>query len=91
MVQASEKVVDGHNELALPWKENGEALPDNYHLALVRLTGPERKFGIEANLRERYVNSIAQYIKKGHIRRGKAGQMGWNLPQHPVVNHKRPD
>ncbi|MBM6549248.1 DUF1759 domain-containing protein, partial [Streptococcus dysgalactiae subsp. equisimilis] len=90
-VKSSAKLIEGHYELAVPWRDSGRILPDNRQMALSRLMHLRRKLKRDETLRTRYVNTIHEHLRKGHIREGTTNVRRWFLPHHSVINPKKPE
>ena len=84
--------VDGRYQVAIPWKDDEPALPNNYEMALRRLLNTEKRLLKNPEIGDAYTNNINQYLEKGYIRRvdltEKIPVRKWYLPYFPVV---RPD
>ena len=91
-LEESIKYVDGRYQVAIPWKDDEPALPNNYEMALRRLLNTEKRLLKNPEIGEAYTNNINQYLEKGYIRRldptEKSPLKKWYLPHFPVV---RPD
>lgn len=62
------KFVDGHSEVAIPWKEEKPDLPCNYDMALQRLENTEKRLMKNQEVKDSYSKTIEQYLEKGYIR-----------------------
>lgn len=87
-VKDSLKFVDGHYEVAIPWKEEKPDLPCNYDMALQRLENTEKRLMKNQKVKDSYSKTIEQYLEKGYIRKfnrdeKKSGK--WFLPHFPVI------
>ncbi|WP_348538382.1 hypothetical protein [Streptococcus dysgalactiae] len=83
IVKSSAKLIEGHNELAVPWRDSECHLPDNRQMALGRLAHLRRKLKKDEMLRTRYVNTIHEHLRKGHI---SEGTMNVKQPRSPLVS-----
>ena len=79
------------------WAEDNIELPNNYFSALVHLKSLEKRLAKDQNLREKYSNTIKEYLDKGYVVRVKdshkvesRSEREWYLPHHPVVNPNKP-
>ena len=75
-------------EVALPWKNCKEQLPDSRLLAEQRLASLCKKLDKEPELRIAYEGVIADHEEKGYIKRIKTEELrtkGWLLPHFAVV------
>ena len=61
--------VDGHYQVALPWRYNSPCLPNNRSLAEKRLQLLQRRLKKDENLRLKYRKVIDDYIAKDHARK----------------------
>ena len=84
--------VDGRYQVAIPWKDDEPALPNNYEMALRRILNTEKRLLKNPEIGEAFTNNINQYLEKGYIRRldptEKSPLKKWYLPHFPVI---RPD
>ena len=85
--------VDGRYQVAIPWKDDEPALPNNYEMALRQLLNTEKRLLKNSEIGETYTNNINQYLEKGYIRRldptEKSPPKKWYLPHFPVVRLDR--
>ena len=97
VMESSAKLVDGHYQLALPWRERVPNLPDNRILAERRLKLLKKRFLQDAELFGRYKATIGDYISKGHAKRVPEDELAvdvkplWYLPHHPVFHPNKPE
>ena len=95
-IKESAKLVQGHLQVALPWKFDEPRLPNNRVLAESRLKLLKKRFERDGDLFKRYKDVINDYLKKGYARKVPDDQLQpenkvvWYLPHHPVVNPKKP-
>ena len=87
------KVVDGHYELPIPWRE-GKELPNNLEMAIPRLNGLKSKLN-RTGLYEKYDDEVKKLLGKGYAEQVPEKQVygcdkAWYLPHHPVVTDKKP-
>ena len=91
-LEESIRYVDGRYQVAIPWKDDEPALPNNYEMALRRILNTEKRLLKNPEIGEAFTNNINQYLEKGYIRRldptEKSPLKKWYLPHFPVV---RPD
>ena len=90
-------MVDGHYQVALPWRYDPPYLPNNKVVAEQRgLLLKKRLLRDEAML-EKYKTTMTDYIEKGHCERIPEGELEvndrqvWYLPHHPVTHPLKPD
>ena len=92
IMEDSLKIVDGHYQVALPWKEQPPHLPSNRFMAERRLHGSKKRFLQDNALFERYKTTMQGYLERGHASRvpddelDMNGMLLWYLPHHPVFN-----
>ena len=90
-IEESCKYVDGHYEVALPWKTD-ERLPNNEFMARSRLAQLRKKLEKNSELHTMYNKQMQDNITKGFIEEeidDKARQV-WYLPHHAVTNPNKP-
>ena len=91
-LEESIRHVNGRYQVAIPWKDDEPALPNNYEMALRRLLNTEKRLLKNPEIGEACAININQYLEKGYIRRvdptEKSPLRKWYLPHFPVV---RPD
>ncbi|KAL9984440.1 hypothetical protein ACROYT_G006731 [Oculina patagonica] len=96
-MEESAKLVNGHNQLAMPWKCKPVSLPKNRDFALGRLRKLKKRFQRDIHLFEKYKDTINGYVTSGYARRfprdeqeiGKDTPV-WYLPHHPVFHPQKP-
>ena len=66
LFQDSVKLVDGRFQLPLPWRSGVTSLPNNRSVALNRLMCLRKRFTKNPSLKKGYVNTIDEYLSKGH-------------------------
>ena len=97
ILENSARLVDGHYQLALPWRYRPPSLKDNRCVALHRLHFLQKRFQKDPSLREKYCKTLNDYIAKGHARKVPDGQIDpggkplWYLSHHPVIHEHKPD
>ena len=89
------KVVDGHYELPIPWKDPHECLPNNVVVAEKRLHNLLGKLERQ-NLFERYDQEINKLLDSSYAEVVPSGEIHttervFYLPHHGVVNPHKPD
>lgn len=92
-VEESVKFIDGHYQVAIPWKENKLSLPDNYKIAFQRLQNLEKRLTRERDVAIVYSATIEKYLEKGYVRKiemfEKQPTVKWYLPHLAVVRNDR--
>lgn len=91
------RLVDGHFEVALPWRDHLKRCPDSREMAMCRLRGLRKRFQRDPNLFERYTAVIKSNVKKGYATVVPDEQLlpsfmpRWYIPHHAVINSKKPE
>eukprot|EP00112_Aurelia_sp_Birch-Aquarium-sp1_P001995 Seg1219.7 transcript_id=Seg1219.7/GoldUCD/mRNA.D3Y31 product="hypothetical protein" protein_id=Seg1219.7/GoldUCD/D3Y31 len=89
------KLVDGHYQLAIPWRDIQPCLPNNKSVAEHRLKHLKRKLSRDVGLCEKSTNFIDDLMMKDHARKVPQDQISrndgavWYLPHHNVFNAKK--
>ena len=92
VMKRSSTMVDGHYQIALPWKEPNTHLPNNRCLAERKLSLLKKRFLRDSKLFEGYKATMESYLNKGHARKVPDDELKteerplWYLPHHPVFN-----
>ena len=88
------RMVDGKYQIAIPWRQEPESLPNNKSTALQRLKSLKIKLQKNDHLREQYTQAMEKYLSDGHDRQLKANELNadqeWYLPHHPVFKRSDP-
>ena len=86
--------VDGHMQLAIPWRSGRPRMPDNRRMALSRLQHTEKKLAREPKLAEEYKAVFHKYLSRGYIKKIPPSiatpPCQWLLPHFPVVRSDKP-
>jgi len=97
-MEESIKLVDGHYQLALPWKRPNTALPNNRVCAEGRLRLLKKRLQRDPKLLEKYRETMNGYINDDHARAlpveestKEVHKRIWYLPHHPVVHPQKPN
>ena len=61
------KVVDGHYQIAIPWKEDRLSIPDSYIMAYQRLQNLEQHLMKTPSVAADYNQVIEKHLKKGKL------------------------
>jgi len=94
--ESSVKLVDGHYQLALPWRKPAPKLPNNQIMAEQRLQLLKKIFLQDSELFEKYKATIGDYMIKGHAKRVPEDELViddkplWYFSHHPVFNSNKP-
>ena len=92
-VEKSIKFIDGHYQVAIPWKENKLSLPNNYKLAFQRLQNLEKRLTRNPEVAAAYSEVIEKYLDKGYVRKIEMSEeqptVKWYLPHFGVIRTDR--
>ena len=92
VMENSATMVDGHYQVALPWREPNPYLPNNRSMAERWLFLLKKRLLQDSKLFDGYKATMENYLDKGHARRVPDHEMNahdkplWYLPHHPVFN-----
>ncbi|KAK3752073.1 hypothetical protein QZH41_005572 [Actinostola sp. cb2023] len=93
----SAKIVEGHYEIALPWRSFPPDLPNNKIAAERRLELLKKRFTKDEVLHANYTKFMEDLVNKGYAQKlpneNVYGDVtsGWYLPHHPVTNPRKPE
>jgi len=79
-VQKSIKLINGHYQVAIPWREFGSSIPNNYKMTTERLQKLERRLRNNTDIAMAYNESIRRHIQEGYVKRVEP------VDEQPVVN-----
>ena len=91
------KKVNGHFQVALPWKSYPPSLPNNREMAERRCQLLKRRLLKDEDLLLKYKTTMGDYIEKGHAEKVPVQELHpkinpvWYLPHHPVVHPLKPE
>ena len=97
MMENSFVKVNGHYQVALPWRSYPPHLHDNRELAAKRCELLKRRLLKDGDLVIRYKAAMNDYIEKGHAERVPDEESRvldkpvWHLPHHPVTHPLKPE
>ena len=79
--------VDGHYQIALPWKSESAKLPNNRAVAEKRLGYLRNRLIRDPELHRKYKDKMKEYLKNGHARRIPEKSLApspktWYVPHH---------
>ena len=84
---------DKHYVAPLPWKVYPPALDNNRIAAESRLRMLKNRLHKNTELKQKYVDTISDYVTKGYVRKAPIGSDDsgdyWYLPHHPVSHPKK--
>ena len=96
VMEESVKLVNGHFQVALPWRKDPPDLLNNKMMAEKRLHSLKNRLTKDTELFARYTKAMQDYIDEGHAQKvpkeelNKEGKI-WYLPHHPVTHRLKPD
>ena len=97
MMVESLKQVDGHYQVALPWRHNPPCLPNNKETAAQRARTLKKRLLRDQCLLEKYATTMNDYLEKGYAEKIPKEQLQpvdtsiWYLPHHPVTHPAKPE
>ena len=89
------KIVNGHYEMALPWKNYPPCLQNNKSLAQHRLDFLKRKLEKDPVTCSKYKDFMKDLLRNGYARKVRDHDLGpldnhWYLPHHAVFHPQKP-
>ncbi|KAJ8041442.1 hypothetical protein HOLleu_12255 [Holothuria leucospilota] len=89
------RLIDGHYELPIPWKDRNDPLPNNYVVAKSRLDSLMKRLRGQ-DLVDRYQIEINKLLDNGYAEVVPYNEIHtarhvWYLPHHAVITEKKPD
>ncbi|KAK3727376.1 hypothetical protein QZH41_006038 [Actinostola sp. cb2023] len=93
----SAKIVEGHYEIALPWRSFPPDLPNNKIAAERRLELLKKRLTKDEVLHANYTKFMEDLVNKGYAQKLSNENVygdvtsGWYLPHHPVTNPRKPE
>ena len=97
VMEESVKLVDGHFQVALPWRKDPPGIPNNKPMAEKRLRSLQNRLEKDGELLEKYTNTMQDYISKGYAEKVPKEELekdegtAWYLPHHPVTHRLKPN
>ena len=95
--QGSAQIVDGHYQIAIPWRNPEVCLPNNRPMAEHRLRQLRKRLIKDPDMLKKYSNFIDDLSIKGYARKIPEDQINvdssviWYLPHHNVIHPQKPD
>lgn len=91
IIENSLKRVDGHYQVALPWRWDPPFLPNNCKMAERRCALSKKRLQSDNDLLVKYTTAMNDYLDKGHAEQEPKeleaeGKTVWYLPHHPVTH-----
>ena len=90
-------VVDGHYQLAIPFKADNPGLPDDRCMAEKRLASLRKRLVKDPSLHDRYTKEMNSLLERGYAQRVIGDMLNassggvWYLPHHYVLSPSKPD
>ena len=96
IVSCGMKVINGHYEIPLPFKESKVVMKNNYNQAAKRALWQRKKMGRDEKYSKDYTAFVENLIDKGYAYQVPMDQIQcsnprWYLPHHAVYHPKKPD
>ena len=98
MLKATTKFDGEKYDVGLLWKNSKPHLPNNYSSAVSQLKSLERRLEKDANLKQRYKETIDVDVQKGFVRildeaelENTESDLQWYVPHLSVLNPNKPD
>ena len=89
------KIVDGHFQLPLLWKQEGLRLPKNRQMVENRLASLGKRLSRDTELHSKYTEVMESYLQKGYAEKVETNSDSagseWYLPHFPVFNPHKPE
>ena len=96
-MERSLKMVDGHFQVALPWRTDPPYLPNNRSMVERRAALLRKRLLRDQDLFSKYNTTMKEYIEQGHAERVPTNELRpvdrplWYLPHHPVMHPLKPE
>ena len=96
-MERSQKMVDGHYQVALPWRTDPPYLPNNRSMVERRAALLRKRLLRDQDLFSKYNTTMNEYIEQGHAERVPTNELHpvdrplWYLPHHPVMHPLKPE
>ena len=97
VIEKSVKLVNGHFQVALPWRKDPPDIPNDKIMAERRLRSLKNRLAKDTELFIKYTKAMQDYIDKGHAQKVPKEELNknngnvWYLPHHPVTHRLKPD
>jgi hypothetical protein len=97
IMQDSTVKIDGHYQVALPWRNDRPLLDDNRIMAEKRMKSLGAKLSKDTELKAKYVDVMEGYLNDGYAREvpedaeNPKNRTKWYLPHHAVFHPKKPE
>lgn len=96
-MEQSLKMVDGHYQVALPWRNDPPYLPNNRSMVERRAELLKKRLLKDQDLFSKYNATMNKYVEEGHAERVPTNELHpedrpvWYLPHHPVMHPLKPE
>ena len=89
----SKTFVDGHYQLALPWKPGAPRLEENQQQAVIQLSHLTRHLKKDSCMKQKYMSAMETYIANDHaqLASNEENSISWFLPHHPMFHPRKPE
>ena len=94
LMNRATRMVSGHYELPLPFKNDDTILPNNRYQALQRLTHLKNKFQRNLTFCSHYKEFMNTLMRNGYAKKSTDSATEgkcWYIPQHGVYNENKPN
>ena len=89
------KMVDGHFQLPLLWKQEGLRLPKNQQMVKNRLASLKKRLSRGIELHNKYTEVMESYLQKGYAEKVETNSDSagseWYLSHFPIFNPHKPE
>jgi hypothetical protein len=89
------KMIDGHYEMNIPFRDTEPKLPNNQVVAESRLSSTMKKLNKDPVIKEQFVQEMNKMMEKGWAEKIQDSEIGrsdgkvWFIPFHAVYNEKK--
>ena len=96
VMEKSVKLVNGHFQVALPWRKDPLHIPNDKIMAERRLRSLKNRLAKDTELFIKYTKAMQDYIDKGNAQKVPKEELNknngnvWYLPHHPVTHRLKP-
>lgn len=94
-MEGTVKLLNGHYEIALPWKNDPPRLENNRYQAENRLQLLKKRLQRDAILKGKYTDFMEDLFRKNYAEKVTSADLSlkdtWYLPHHPVFHPQKPE
>lgn len=94
-MEGTVKLLNGHYEIALPWKNDPPRLENNRYQAENRLQLLKKRLQRDAILKGKYTDFMEDLFRKNYTEKVTSADLSlkdtWYLPHHPVFHPQKPE